>query len=525
MKKLNAGKLNFKRIPVVSVRKIKAPEKFDFTPDSITFIAFIAVLAVFGVLSFAIPKPNVSQIENRPLEKLPGFSIAKLADGSLTDGFSRYYSDTFPWRERMIEISSDFKSLFGIRGEEDVSIHYGIDTAGGQDDAPPAAEGETVPPAAVASGGATAAAASGGAVSGGGIAVPGGAAASGGAIAVSGGATAGTPAVPGAGTGAALGTGSAAAPPQGAQEGTGDENRLTGDGKREGGVIVIGDTGLEFYGFVEKPNKKYADIINKFDDKYRGQITTAALIAPTNIEFKIPDKYKELSDDQRKAISYIYGRLNEDVVKIDVYGSLREHSGEYVYFRTDHHWTQLGAFYAYRDYCKALGLRYTGMLSYSRLRLDGFLGSFYNAIGGDSDMKKNPDYVLAYKPVVPYEATGYFDSAMKQSFNFSLIRTPEEITVSNKYLALSGGDLPVIDIKMQSNTGRRLIIFKESYANAFIPFLTENYDEILVVDFRYYEGNVDNLVKKYKINEALFINYVSSAGSERQVDRLSSMLK
>jgi hypothetical protein len=78
---------------------------------------------------------------------------------------------------------------------------------------------------------------------------------------------------------------------------------------------------------------------------------------------------------------------------------------------------------------------------------------------------------------------------------------------------------------MQSATGRRLIVFKESFANAFIPFLTENYDEIIVVDFRYYEGNVDNLIENYKINEALFLNYVSSAGSEKQTSRLAALFK
>jgi hypothetical protein len=114
---------------------------------------------------------------------------------------------------------------------------------------------------------------------------------------------------------------------------------------------------------------------------------------------------------------------------------------------------------------------------------------------------------------------------MENGFNLSLIRGPDDIQTSNKYLAFSGGDLPIIHIKTRSDTGRRLIIFKESFANAFIPFLTENYDEIVVVDFRYYEGNVDNLISKYDINEALFLNYVSAAGSERQVGRLEALFR
>jgi hypothetical protein len=140
-------------------------------------------------------------------------------------------------------------------------------------------------------------------------------------------------------------------------------------------------------------------------------------------------------------------------------------------------------------------------------------------------MRANPDRVLAYAPVVPYEMTGYENSRMSDGFKMNIIRGPDEILTANKYLAFTGGDLPLIDIKTQSGTGRRLIIFKESFANAFIPFLTENYDEIVVVDFRYYEGSVAGLIDTYNINEALFLNYVSAAGSEMQVDRLSALFR
>jgi hypothetical protein len=386
----------------------------------------------------------------------------------------------------MIEASSDFKRLLGVGGAGDVTIHYDVGAAEGQDDATDTtaddadtdliADGDKI-----------------------------------------------IPAPAGATSGAAIETndadnGDASVDEMGV-------NAIEGKGKRQGGVVVIGDTALEFYGFNKKINQKYVDIINNFDDKYRGTVSTTALIAPTNIEFKIPKEYRDLTDSQHDAIQYIYSNLNDDVAKIAVYDTLAKHSGEYVYFRTDHHWTALGAYYAYWEYVKALGLPHTALLSYPQVRLDGFLGSFYNAIGGNKEMKNNPDYVLAYEPVVPYTMYGYNDSKFSDKMEIRLVRKPEEILNKNKYLAFSGGDLPVIDIKMQSNTGRRLIIFKESFANAFIPFLTENYDEILVVDFRYFEGDVDKLIADYKINEALFINYVSAAGSEKQTDRLKSIFK
>jgi hypothetical protein len=472
--------------------------------DRLTLIIFIATLGALGVLSFVMPKPEISRIENRPLEKPPVLTAGSLLSGDFTDELSAYYSDTFPWRENMIAAAADLKSAFGIRndgGGENVSIHYGVDTAGGQDDAHAAAAPDDPDADVIADG----------------------------------------PTAPGEGDSLAPATGAAipaaeaetdpATPPPDATpedeppEGADDAAQLAGEGTREGGVIVIGDTALEFYGFSKQVNKKYAKIINAFDEKYRGRVTTAALIAPTNIEFKLPDRYADLTNDQRAAISYVYGHLNDDVVKVDVYDSLKAHANEYIYFRTDHHWTQLGAYYAYRDYCEALGLTHAALSSHPQIQLDGFLGSFYNSIGGNKEMREHPDFVLAYAPVVPYEMTGYENSEMKDGFRMNIIRGPEEILISNKYLAFTGGDLPLIDIRMQSDTGRRLIIFKESFANAFIPFLTENYDEIVVVDFRYYEGDVGKLIKKYDINEALFLNYVSAAGSEKQVDRLAALFK
>jgi hypothetical protein len=478
-----------------------------------TLYALVAALTLGGVLGFAMDKPEASQIENRPLEKAPAFSAGALADGTFTDGVSTWYADTFPGRERMIEASSAFKALFGTTGAgaDDVSIHYGVGTADGQDDAPtangaaadsgtdgddpsalPASDPESV---AAAPDGADAAQASSGAAAGPETA---------------------------SGSGAAPGDGAAPAPSE-AEDRGGD---LSGAETREGGVIVIGDTGLEFYGFVEEVNTRYAGIIDAFADKYRGRIRTSVLVAPTSIEFKLPEKYAELTDDQRHAINYIYEHLSTDITMVDIYDTMKKHADEYIYFRTDHHWTQLGAYYAYRDYCAALGLPHTPLLSYARVRLDGFLGSFYNSIGGNTAMKERPDFVLAYAPIVPYEATGYFDAAMEDGFRLSLVRGPDEIQAANKYLAFSGGDLPVVDILMpQNQTGRRLAVFKESYANAFIPFLTENYDEILVVDFRYYDRNVDALLESRQINEALFLDYVSAAGSEKQVERLAALFE
>jgi hypothetical protein len=494
-------------INMIGVKRInpKAPKSIGKLPYFFTLIAFIAVLAIVGIISIFAPKPAISQIENRPLEKAPAFSAKALSSGELTDDFSLYYSDTFPLRERMIETASAFRGLYGVKGSGDAEIHFGKGSAEGIDGNAPGEDSEDTDEGDAAA-----------TPPGSGSATPPAVAPPGAADVTTPAATEVTPPAVAAPTPAGIATPPAATAPA----------ELDGKGDVQGGLIVIGDAALEFYGFSKDTNTRYAKVVNKFDDKYKGTVLTNVMVVPTNVEFKLPKKYRELTRAQDEAIDFIYGRLNDDIEKINVYNDLKDHADEYVYFRTDHHWTALGAFYAYRKYCLSRGIPYTPFANYSQIRLNGFLGSFYNAVGGNKKMKKNPDYVIAYEPVVPYKMAGYQNADGKgDKLELSLVRTEKEITGPNKYLAFSGGDLPYIHITTEAGTGRRLIVFKESYANAFIPFLTENYDEICVVDFRYYKGDVDALIKKNKINEALFLNYVSSAGSSRQVDLLSAALK
>ncbi|MDR2487183.1 MAG: hypothetical protein LBD12_04385 [Clostridiales Family XIII bacterium] len=487
---------------------------------ALTFAAFLALLLTAGILSAALPKPEVSQIENRPLERPPALTVQTLFSGDATDGFSLFYSDTFPLREWMIETASGFRSLFGIRGSDEAAIHFGVGSAEGKDGNVPGTQAgggseagtETNAPGTEVGTDPDAGTPHEGTGPSAGQTNPGGEASAPG--------TAGTPATPGTTDGAG-GTGET-----GKDGSSFEETELEGEGDVRGGLIVIGDTALEFYGFSKSANTAYADSVNAFDEKHQGKVLTSVMVVPTNAEFKMPRQYSDLSSDQGKAIRFLYDRLRPGIQRIDVYDALKQHAGEYIYFRTDHHWTALGAYYAYREYCAQRGFPCAPLGNYSQIRLDGFLGSLYNAVGGDNKMKKNPDFVLAYKPIVPYEMLGYpAANGRGETWKLSLVREPEEIPGRNKYLAFSGGDLPYIRIQTQAGTGRKLLVVKESYANAFIPFLTENYDEIHVVDFRYYTGNVDSLIAKHGIGEALFLNYVSAAGSKAQVGKLTQMLR
>ncbi|MDR2157336.1 MAG: hypothetical protein LBO81_06110 [Clostridiales Family XIII bacterium] len=443
----------------------------------IAAFAFWGVLALTGLISFLAEKPTVSDIENRPLEKPPKVSAAAFADGQLTVDFSLYYSDTFPLREWMIEQAAFLRGLRGVKGEDDVIIRLDAGASEGRDgnvEEDPGADAGT-------NDGQTADAIL-------------------------------------AGTAFARVIGGDFIPDRRVTEPLPDM-----DGERKGGVLMVGTTVLELYGFNEASNAAYADIVGAFGERHKDTIATSVMVAPTNVEFKIPDRYREMTDSQYEAISFIYNRLPAAVNKVWVYNTLAAHSDEDIYFRTDHHWTGLGAYYAYCEYARSKKLSVAPLESYGQVRHEGFLGSLYNSMGGNSLLKENPDYLIAYRPRIGYTMTGYEGSDMSGAMPLHFAQEPQEIPGSNKYLAYAAGDLPYVSIVTENKNGRRLLVIKESFANAMLPFLAENYEEIHVIDFRYYKGDVEAFVQAHAINEALFLNYAASAGSSTQVERLRQL--
>jgi hypothetical protein len=289
-------------------------------------------------------------------------------------------------------------------------------------------------------------------------------------------------------------------------------------------IVVIGDTALSLYGYYQPAVLEYANTVNAFAQRYGDTLKTSVLVVPLYAEFRLPDEYKNLSNDQYEALSEIYTNISDEVNKVQVYNALAEHIQEYVYFRTDHHWTGLGAWYAYQQYADSLGLSYRPLSDYQEIYYNDFLGSLYNQIGGDARMDANPDYLIAYQPPWKIESYGYDSPDLSDaSGDLGMLVDPEQVTGSNKYMAF-GYEYSYKKIISSNNTGRKLIIFRESFANAMIPFLTEQYDEIHVVDFRYFTGNVDALIRDNGITDALFMNNMSSAGSDTHVWQLQQML-
>ena len=301
---------------------------------------------------------------------------------------------------------------------------------------------------------------------------------------------------------------------------------VQGDEERYDAVYRVGDTGYEMYTYVESTAKKYADNINAIADAVEGTATVYMLPAPLSSGITLPDALygKDIFSDQKAAEDGIIGFMNDNVVSVPLNKAMMAHRGEYIYFRTDHHWTATGAYYAYAEFCKAAGKTPNPLEGYKTQEFPGFLGTFYRDTNESSHLGDNPDTVVAYHPLSADATLDYTDKN-GQVIRWPIIYDQSNAPASYKYGTFVGGDQPYTIIKNPALTdGSSCVVVKESFGNAFVPFLVDHYETVHVIDYRYWEGSVSDFVKTNGVDDVLFVNNLSAIRSSVLVGYLHDIL-
>ncbi len=286
-------------------------------------------------------------------------------------------------------------------------------------------------------------------------------------------------------------------------------------------IILQGDRAMEIYGVAPNSLKSYATVISDFAKRVP-KANVYVLLAPTSIEFYGPESYRTGSRSQAKGIGIAYGALSgENVKSVDALSEIQKHTSEYVYFRTDHHWTARGAYHAYVAFCKTAGLTPTKLEDHKTGRIDGFVGTMYTYTSARV-LADNPDYVEYFYPIS--EATGmiYTDATMANGRSMKIIT--ENVSNRNKYLTFLEGDNPLEKITTSNKNGKKIAVVKESYGNAFAPFLIDHYEEVYVIDPRKVDMNLKSFVFDNGITDVLFINYPFVPSNPTYRDSLDKML-
>ena len=273
----------------------------------------------------------------------------------------------------------------------------------------------------------------------------------------------------------------------------------------------------------DKAAAYYADAINTHAAKLDKDIKVYDMVVGNHTEFGLPQRIINGgidTDSQSDNINYIIKHLSDRVTPIDCYNNLAEHCNEYIYYGTDHHWTALGAYYGYEAFCETLGLTPMDITKSEKSSIDGFLGSLYTATGSPV-LAENTDTVDYYS--LPNNTYAVMNERMSSS----------PITVDVYYPAASAGDLTYgvfcwgdtaqFVIHSDCGTGRKIALVKDSFANAFAPYLSANYDEVHLIDYRYWSGDLNQYCKDNGIKEVLFLNNTMSANTVSQVDSISNV--
>lgn len=293
-------------------------------------------------------------------------------------------------------------------------------------------------------------------------------------------------------------------------------------GKRElGGTYVCEDKLVEHIG---KPDETVtalnAEEINKFAQKYSGKIDTTVMLVPT--AETIYSSILPMSApyiDQTAYIKSFYDML-QNVNTDDAYAVLSAHQKEYIYYRTDHHWTSYGAYLGYTALAKPLNFKAVShdMFNIEHVAND-FLGTLYSKALCHEDFADTIDLYTYSQGDPVNEVVRYMG---KNTQTYSSIFFRENLEGKDKYTVFLGQNTPVVKINTNVKNGKKLIVFKDSYANSMMQFLTLHYEQITIVDLRYLNVPLSEYdVDMNDYQQALFLYNVGTFTGDQSMRKLA----
>ena len=422
---------------------------------------FILVIAVGCVVGFIIPlRPTISENEGRKLTEFPAFTVESFLSGDYTSKINLWYSDTFPARDALMEGNSILKSAYGVKTED-------FKGKGEKDeiDLEQTFVWEEDP-----------------------------------------------------------------------TESEGESETEPVEKEAIDGYYVKGDTAYQLYYFDKDYVDRYTRSVVNAAIKLDGIAQVYDIVVPTSPCIYLSDEEIEYLDcsDGNEAIEYIYkaldaysdqliaeNKLTTPIKTIDVYPTLYEHKDEYIFFRTDHHWTGLGAYYTSRRFLDEVGRDYPPLSAYKEYQIDGFLGTLYKNTQ-NANLKKSPDTVYAYESptVTKFKVLAKNATALK----VKPIINPN-VTSWNKYVCFINGDMPYSVIHNETiNDESAILIIKDSFGNAFSPMLADSYEYVHIIDYRHWSGDLATFVQDNNVDTVLLLINSKAPTSNTSMTNLEKFL-
>lgn len=274
----------------------------------------------------------------------------------------------------------------------------------------------------------------------------------------------------------------------------------------------------------------YALALNEYAERLKDKgVQLYSLIAPTQGEFYMPPQVEE-NRSQAEVIEAVAEYFSDDVTPIFVAEALRAHRDEDIYNRTDHHWAPLGAFYAAEKLAKQLHRPFTPLNKYRPDTVRDYVGTMYK-FSGDPAVKNSPEDFIAFITPGDYYAESIDYKVSNNETVSESEKHPSQVFRKFKdgsgaaYSTFLGGDhFTVRIVNRNGDSGRKILIVKDSFGNALAPCLINSFDEVHVVDFRYFPHNLLDYIDDNGITDLVFVNCPSLAFSKNATKRFHHMM-
>lgn len=438
-----------------------------YTALSVFFLLFALLV---GLISTFDKDATFSESERRQLKTKPKMTISGLIDGTYFNEYREYYADTFPNRETLMDTNTTLNGFYyfgGLGSGDGASLVVDFSSNAAQ-------HGEALKP-----------------------------------------------------TGDPDATGET-------QTETEPVNKPTEPlpaAEQLGSVVLIGNSAFDVSYADNDQIIEYAHAVTAIADTLGSNVKTFSMPVPNSAEFYTHKEYHTGKTSQKDMFQLCKDNLGSNVTFVDAYSAIEKHTSEYIYFRTDHHWTHLGAYYAYTALCESAGFTPVNRDDFATGQWEGFVGSMYTYVANYPQgkvLKENPDTVHYWKPNANCTTTCYNSTALTGGYAMGTIcRVGED--VDNKYLTFMGGDHPVAIVETDTQ-GPCILVIKESYGNALISWLTNHYSKIILIDPRQYYGKNSDIdlaafAEAQGVDQCLVVNYPMMLNSDGYTSLLERLVK
>lgn len=296
------------------------------------------------------------------------------------------------------------------------------------------------------------------------------------------------------------------------------------------GIIIAGegDNIRAFTAFRsgEGVTRHYIKLINEFAKTFPDS-RLYAIVIPGGAAYYVPKKVADKSNPLKPAFDYLKANLDTAIRYVDVYNTLAAHSRENIFLRTDHHWAPLGAYYVAQALAKAADVPFKDLSSYDEHVVHGYVGSMYHYTD-DIAIKNSPEDFHYYTPKGTNETTTYVAYKSNKETGQLSERGPYKGDffrhypdgAGGAYCTFMGGDHYLVKVETGVPNSRRLLIVKDSHGNPIPAYLFYSFEEIHVVDYRYFTKNLKQYIADNKISDialAFGINTSSAPGNMQKV--------